>query len=86
MVKRLNMKKAIKIDENTAAYNSLALAYVLTNQYTKAKKIYLKMKDKAYPNEPQYDTFSGFFLKWLNFAEKNGIYHKDFKKLRKLLN
>jgi len=78
-------KKAIIIDENSAAYNSLALAYVLTNQYQKAKEIYLKMKDKQYWFEPQYDTFGDFFLEWLNFAEKSGIYHKDFKKVRKLL-
>lgn len=77
--------KAISINKNTAAYNSLALAYILTNQYAKAKEIYLAIKDKPYLYEPQYDTYADFFLNWINFAENNGIYHKDFKKAKLLL-
>jgi len=80
-------KKTIKFNKETEVYNSLALAYIYTNQYDKAERIYTEYKDKKCFNEKsETKTFGEFFLKWLKYLEENNMGHKDFEKVKLLLN
>ena len=76
-------KKSLELaPEKTGVYTNLALGYVLNKQYELAKPIYLEWKDKKYDNER---TWKEVFLQDIADLEAAGIKHKDFKKVRELL-
>ncbi|MBN2893362.1 MAG: leucine-rich repeat domain-containing protein [Bacteroidales bacterium] len=68
--------------DETGAYTNLALAYVLNNQYENAEPIYLEWKDKQYDDDR---IWKEVFLQDIADLEAVGIKHKDFEKVRKLL-
>lgn len=78
-------KISLDLNPESAASNSLALAYIMTNKWSEAEKIYLANKDKTYLLEPQYDTYGDFYLHWLNYLIEHGYSHPDFKKAKRLL-
>ena len=65
-------------------YTNLALGYVLNNEFSKAKPIYTKWKDKHFPNDERFGK--EVFLSDIKDLEAAGITHPDFAKVRKLLN
>ena len=78
-------EKSIAINKITEVWNSLALAYIYTGEFTKAEKIYLEYKDKKYPISASYETYSDFFVKWINYLSDNNLHHKDFVKALEIL-
>ena len=77
-------KKSISLaPEQTGAYTNLVLGYVLNNEFAKAKPIYLKWKDKHFPDDKRF--CKEVFLQDIKDLEAAGIKHKGFKKVRKLL-
>jgi hypothetical protein len=57
------------------------LAYVLQDKYEMAEIIYIKLKDKAYDDS----FYSNIFIEDIITLEKKGITHKDFQRLKTLL-
>ena len=77
-------KKTLELNpEATGVYANLALAYVLNNEFTKAKPIYLKWKDKHFPDDKHF--CKEVFLQAIKNLKAAGIKHKNFKKVRELL-
>lgn len=75
-------KMGIMLDSNNVWINTnLVLAFLLQNEFKKAKKIYLNLMDKPYGNS----SFSEAFLEDIENLEKEGIEHKDFSRIRQLL-
>ena len=68
--------KALSVETN------LALAYLLSNQWEKAKAIYEKWKDKNWPNGRSCNVS---FLKDIEDLETAGISHPDFAKVRQII-
>jgi len=71
---------------NPKAYGvetNLALGYVLTNQWSKARPIYKRWNNKHFPNDKR--TADEVFLKDILDLENAGIRHPDFAKVRNLL-
>ena len=71
--------------ENSEVYSNLALAYLLNNQYAKAKEIYLEWKGKPFSESGRKLNFDFKFIKDIYMLEKKGIHHPDFEKVKKLL-
>lgn len=69
--------------DKTGVYSNLALGYVLNNEFEKAKPIYMEWKDKQFDNSR---TWKEVFLADIADLEAAGIKHKDFEKVRELLN
>ena len=67
-------------------HTNLALGYVLTGQFSKARPIYMRLKDEPYDGDDYEErTFRQVFLEDINVLESNGINSPDFKNLKKLL-
>lgn len=65
---------------------NLALAYVLTGRFEKARPIYLSLKNKAFDyNVGEGRAFKSMFLKDIRDLEAAGIRHRDFEKVKQLL-
>lgn len=62
-------------------YTNLAVSLLLQNRFGEAEDIYIRFKDKPL----QYTTFKTFFLSDLDKLEQAGITHKNFARVRKLL-
>ncbi len=71
---------------NTILYTNLALAYLLTDDWQKAKEVYTNWKDSTYinNNNPERKCRDAF-LEGLKELESEGITHPDFSKVRELL-
>ncbi len=65
-----------------SVYTNLALAYVLNNEFDKAKTIYLHWKDKQ---DQEGRNFKKMFLEDIQMLESVGIIHSDFEKVREIL-
>jgi len=78
-------KKAIHINNETSAWNSLTLGYIYTNQFDKAKEIYTSQKDKKYTDDGESATYGEFFKKWLTYLQNEGKGHRDFAEALNLL-
>ncbi|MCX6252523.1 MAG: tetratricopeptide repeat protein [Bacteroidetes bacterium] len=77
--------KGLEVDSSqTYIYTNYAVALLFQGKYEEAKKIYLELKDKEYP-EDKTKTFKYFFLQDLDELEKAGITHPDVAKIRTLL-
>ena len=75
---------AAKADSsNEIIYTNLPLAYILNNDFEKAKDIYLKYQNKFYSYDDR--PFKKVFLDDITDLENNGITHPDFEKVRELL-
>lgn len=70
--------KSIKVETN------LALGYLLNNEYAKAEKIYKKWKGKKFDAADE-ENANAIFLKDIAELEEVGITHKDFEKVKKLM-
>ncbi len=83
----LAVKAALKTLElsprSQSVESNLALGYLLTDQYPEAEKIYLKWKNKYFPDND--DLCDKIFLDDINALEKAGVHHLDFDKVRKIL-
>ena len=80
-------RKGIAIQpEKKWQQTNLALAYVMSGQFSKARPIYLQLKD-AINDASTYDrrTLREVFLADITELEAEGITHPDFDKVRKLL-
>lgn len=65
---------------------NLALGYVLTGQFSKARPIYMRLKDQIYDGEGNKErTFRQVFLQHLDDLKSQGISHPDLKKVREML-
>jgi len=74
---------AVKADDKLKiSYTNLPFCYILTNNWEKAKQLYLEWKDKPYNEE---ESFRDVFLYDLDDLESMGITHPDFNKVRELL-
>ncbi|MFZ4402182.1 MAG: hypothetical protein ACOYO1_19280 [Bacteroidales bacterium] len=81
----ISVKKGIAIDSSQQLMQTnLAMAFLFQGKYEEAKKIYIELKDKEYP-EDKTKTFKDVFLQDLADVEKEGIKHSDVAKIRKLL-
>ena len=69
---------------NSLAYSNLPLLFLLTNQYKKAKSLYIKYKDQ--PFDKSHRTYKDEFLEDFRELEKEGIINKNIKKITRLLN
>ena len=79
-------KLALEANKNDVyVIEALPLCYLLNNEFEKARQLYLEWKDKPGPDE-DYKTYKEAFLEDIDFAEKEGITHPDFKKIKELLN
>lgn len=67
---------------NANLYTNLPFAYLLNNQFEKAKAIYLNYKDKILYSDV---TYKDFFLRNFVELEAAGITHPDVAKIRALL-
>jgi tetratricopeptide (TPR) repeat protein len=75
--------KTLELDpEQLGVVTNLALGYVLNNQFRNAEEIYLKWKDKNFPNDER--LCDDIFLQDIKDLEEAGIKHKDFDKVRAL--
>lgn len=68
--------------KKTLVITNLVLGYVLSDQWDKAKSVYLEWKDKSF--YPGNKISNESFLKDLIDLEKAGVHHPDFEKVRKL--
>lgn len=68
--------------EHNGVLTNLALGYLLSGQYSKAKKIYKEWKDKNFNDGQQAGPL---FWQDLDDMETAGITHPDIKKVRELL-
>jgi WD40 repeat protein len=76
------IQRGIELDPtNEMLFTNLPLCYLLTNQFEKAKSLYLDYKDKTYVGR----TFMETFLSDIAELEKAGITHPDFEKVKALL-
>lgn len=65
---------------------NLALAYVLTGRYNKARPIYLALAAKPFDrDEGEEKLFKYFFLDDLKKLNNAGVDHPDFKRVKQLL-
>lgn len=79
-------QKSLYLDKITSeAEKAMALAYLLRNEWNKAKEIYLKWKDKTRNSMPLALSCNESFLQDIFELESAGIKHKDFEKVKKLL-
>jgi len=79
------VKKGIAIDSTQQLMQTnLAMAFLFQGKYEEAKKIYIELKDKEYPDD-KTKTFKDIFLQDLADVEKEGIKHSDVAKIKKLL-
>lgn len=77
-------KKALNLNPGAKRiYKNLVLGYVLNNEFIEAKPIYLEWKDKHFPEDGRF--CKEVFLADIKELEAAGIKHKDFKKVKKLL-
>jgi tetratricopeptide (TPR) repeat protein len=75
-------EKSLNIDPNQKWVNSpLAFSLVLNGDYVKAEAIFLSLKDEYLGK----NSFRNVFLGDMDYLEKAGIFHPDFKKIRKIL-
>ncbi len=63
--------------------SNLANGYLLDNQWSKAKMIYLEWKNKHFPNDKR--LCQEIFLKDIKELEEAGVHHPNFKKAKQLL-
>ena len=90
LLREQNFSLALKASEfidildhkNNRIFNTLALAFLLNNKWSKASSIYLKYQDSLYYGERKCKQV---FLEDLDEMEKLGITHPDFQKVRELL-
>jgi hypothetical protein len=81
-----SIQLAIKADEkNITIYEYLPLVYLLNNQYEDAEKVYNTWKDKPWTANDRFKTFGGFFLRYIEEMEIQGITHPDFKKIKEII-
>jgi hypothetical protein len=66
-------------------YTNLPLCYLFTDQFEKAKSVYLEYKDKPWTISREFKTFRDAFLSDLADFEKKGITHPNFEKVKVLL-
>lgn len=71
----------IPLAEKEWINTNLALAYLYSGDFEKAKKIYLELKDKPYADK----TYQHYFLIDLEDLKKAGIYHPDVPKIEGIL-
>jgi len=77
-------KKSLELaPEKEGVYSNLVLAYVLNNEFEKAKEIYLRFKNEQYDKE---QSWKEVFINDLDDLSKSGITHPDFSKVKALLN
>ena len=77
--------KAISLNPNAEwVFTNLALSKLLNNKFDEAKKIYLSMQTKNYQND-ESKTYGDIFLEDIAEMEKNGIFHKDFGRIKEEL-
>ena len=78
--------KAIELTNNNYSImgisSNLAHAYLLDNQYEKAKEIYLKYKGQYYSNSKKWNLI---ILKDFKDLKERNITHPDMKKIEELL-
>jgi hypothetical protein len=76
---------SISLDpQNLHVYSTLALAYLLNDEFDTAKAIYLRYKGKKYINN-KYKKWDNIFLDDIRRLEKYGIHHPNFKKVKRLM-
>ena len=63
--------------------SNLVFGYLLNNQYAEAEKIFLKWKNKSFPDYEGY--CNDIFLQATADLEAAGITHPNFAKVRLLL-
>jgi WD40 repeat protein len=77
--------KTLELDHSKdGVKTNLALAYLLNNEWEKAKQIYLDYKDKYFNDYLKISN--DIFLEDIDALQSAGITHPDFKKVRILLN
>ncbi|MBK8704755.1 MAG: tetratricopeptide repeat protein [Saprospiraceae bacterium] len=78
-------QKGLELAPNeTWIYSNLAASYLLQGKFEEAKKIYTQYADA--PADPLHiRTMRTIFLADIDQFEQKGITHKDFKKVRGLL-
>ena len=70
---------------NTILYKNLALAYLLTDEWEKAKEVYVTWQDSTYLMQNQEFLMKDTFLDDIKDLESKGITHPNFAKVRELL-
>ena len=71
--------------DNSFLYTKLALAYLLTDDWQKAKAVYVTWKDKSYIYNDNEKLMRDAFLEDLDALESKDITHPDFDQVRELL-
>jgi WD40 repeat protein len=80
------IQRGIELDSsNVYLYTNLPLGYLFTDQFDKAKSVYLEFKDKPWTATEGFKTFGDAFLTDLRDFESKGISHPYFEKVRQLL-
>jgi tetratricopeptide (TPR) repeat protein len=80
----IGQKNKIEESQYNWVYTNLAHSLLFQGKFEEAKKIYLEMKDKVYPQDTT-KTFRYFFLKDFDDLKQAGITHPDVSKIRELL-
>ena len=80
-------KKGLFYDDSQMfIHKNLALGYLLNNEWDNALRVYSEMYPKQYQTENSVKNFKLAFLEDIDSLQKHSIVHKDFQKIKALLN
>lgn len=92
-LKRGAHKEALQVVKKAFEYNpnedytltNLPLAYLLNDEFDKARALYLDIAKRRWKADQRYETYREVFLSDLMDLESSGIHHPDFNRIRALL-
>ena len=79
--------KSVEFDSTSLfPYSNFPHAYLFTNDFERAKVLYLEFKDKPFYAEAGYPTYKDAFLSDFEEFEKAGLMNENMEKIIQLLN